>query len=193
MNDSTTQVLLYVLFAVAAVGAVVLSLYLAHKRREALAKLARELGWQFRPDRNGSLGGYGRFGLFNQGRSRYAYNTLVGSVAIAGKTYEIQMGDYRYTTGSGKNQHTHHVSYLLATVPFPMVPDVDIQREGLFDKLAAAIGFDDIDFESAEFSGKYHVQSPHKRFAYDLVHPRMMEFLLKVEARRSRFGIETCW
>ncbi|MGH7751906.1 MAG: hypothetical protein ACREN5_03740 [Gemmatimonadales bacterium] len=182
MNDSTGQVLLYVLFAVAAVGAVVLSWYLGHKRREALAALARELGWLFSPDKNPSLGGYGRFDVFAQGRSRYAYNTLRGSAAIAGKSYDIQMGDYRYTTGSGKNQHTHHLSYLLATVPFPMVPDVDIRREGLFDKLAAAIGFDDIDFESAEFSSKYLVKSPHKRFAYDLVHPRMMEFLLKVEA-----------
>lgn len=182
MNDSTAQVLFSILFAVAAVGAVVLSLYLGHKRREALAKLARELGWQFRPDKNDSLGGYGRFGLFNQGRSRYAYNTLNGSAEIGGRSYDVQMGDYRYTTGSGKNQQTHHLSYLLATVPFPFVPEVDIRRENLFDKLAGAIGFDDIDFESAEFSGKYHVKSPHKRFAYDLVHPRMMEFLLKVEA-----------
>ena len=180
MND--VPVLFYILVAIAAVGVAVVGWYLGHKRREALAKLARELGWRFRPDKDGSLGGYGRFGLFGQGRSRYAYNTLSGSVEIGGKSYDIQMGDYRYTTGSGKNQHTHHVSYLLATVPFPMVPDVDIRREGLFDKLAAAVGFDDIDFESAEFSDKYHVKSPHKRFAYDLVHPRMMEFLLKVEA-----------
>lgn len=182
MNDSISQVFFYVLFAVAAVGAVVLSWYLGHKRREAMARLAAELGFRFRPDKDGSLGGHGRFNVFDRGRSRYAYNTLNGSVEIGGRSYEVQMGDYRYTTGSGKNQQTHHLSYLLATVPFPFVPDVDIRREGLFDKIAGAIGFDDIDFESAEFSGKYHVQSPHKRFAYDLVHPRMMEFLLQVEA-----------
>lgn len=182
MNDSSSQVLLFVLFAAAVVAAAVVGWYLGHKRREALARLARELGWRFRPDKDGSLGGHGRFDLFDRGRSRYAYNTLSGSVEIGGKNSDLQMGDYRYTTGSGKHQQTHHVSYLLATVPYPFVPDLDIRREGLFDKLAAAIGFDDIDFESAEFSGKYHVKSPHKRFAYDLVHPRMMEFLLKVEA-----------
>lgn len=182
MNETTGQVLFYVLIAVAVGGAIAISWYLGHKRREALAKLAGELGFRFDPGKDSSMGGYGRFDLFAQGRSRAGYNTLSGSVDIAGKRYEVSMGDYRYTTGSGKHKQTHHTSYLLASVPFPMVPDVDIRRESLFDKLAAAIGLDDIDFESAEFSSKYHVTSPHKRFAYDLVHPRMMEFLLRVDA-----------
>lgn len=39
-------------------------------------------------------------------------------------------------------------------------------------------GFDDIDFESVEFSRKFFVKSPDKRFAYDVIHPAMMEFLL---------------
>jgi hypothetical protein len=48
----------------------------------------------------------------------------------------------------------------------------------LFDKIAGAVGFDDIDFESAEFSKRFHVKSPDKKFAYDVIHPRTMEFLL---------------
>ena len=47
---------------------------------------------------------------------------------------------------------------------------------------AGAFGFDDIDFESAEFSKRFYVKSPDKRFAYDVVHPRMMEFLLDRKA-----------
>ncbi|MCZ6810529.1 MAG: hypothetical protein O7D97_00875, partial [Planctomycetota bacterium] len=58
------------------------------------------------------------------------------------------------------------------------MPDLLIRREGMFDKLAGAFGFDDIDFESAEFSKRFYVKSPDKRFAYDVIHPRMMEFLL---------------
>ena len=34
-------------------------------------------------------------------------------------------------------------------------------------------------FESAEFSRRFHVSSPDKRFAYDVIDPRMMEFLLR--------------
>ena len=50
---------------------------------------------------------------------------------------------------------------------------------GVFDKVKGAFGFDDIDFESEEFSRRFWVQSSDKRFAYDVLHPRMMEFLLR--------------
>ena len=67
---------------------------------------------------------------------------------------------------------------LLERAEWP-APTLLVRPEGLFDKLKGAIGFDDIDFESEEFSRKFYVQSSDKRFAYDVLHPRMMEFLLK--------------
>ena len=48
----------------------------------------------------------------------------------------------------------------------------------MLDKITEFAGFNDIDFESAEFSRKFYVKSPDKRWAYDVIHPRMMEFLL---------------
>jgi hypothetical protein len=98
----------------------------------------------------------------------------------------VQMGDYRYTEGSGKDRHTIRVRYLLVTVPFPFVPDVNIHREGVLDRLVQAVGFADITFESAEFSKKYCVKSPDRRFAYALIHPRMIEFFLRVQAPAIR-------
>ena len=65
-------------------------------------------------------------------------------------------------------------------LPFGMTPDLLIRPEGLFDKIKGAFGFDDIDFESEEFSRRFHVKSSDRRFAYDVLHPRMMEFLLAV-------------
>ncbi len=187
LNPQGPPVFLLILFAVVAVGAGIAGWYLAQKRREAMALLAREMGWRFRPDKDGSFAdAHRKLGLFDRGRRRYAYNTLNGAIEVSGRSYDVQMGDYTFTEGSGKNQRTHRVSYLLATVPFPLVPDLNGHREGLFDKLAQAIGFDDLDFESAEFSGKYSVRSPDRRFAYDLIHPRMMEFLLQVEAPNIR-------
>ena len=91
------------------------------------------------------------------------------------------MGDfiYRVTRSTGKTTttQTYRFSYLIVHLPWP-APDVLIRPEGMFDKLAGAFGFDDIDFESAEFSRRFHVKSKDKRFAYDVVHPRMMEFLM---------------
>ena len=45
-------------------------------------------------------------------------------------------------------------------------------------EVKAFFGFDDINFESAEFSRRFFVQAPDKRWAYDVIHPRTMEFLL---------------
>ncbi len=56
-----------------------------------------------------------------------------------------------------------------------------IRPEHLFHKLSAAFGWDDIDFESAEFSRRYYVKSPDKRWAYDVIHARVMEMLLRVK------------
>lgn len=180
-------VLLLVVFAAIAVAGAVIARRLARQRREAMAQLARELGWQFRPDDDDDIADdYPKLGLFDHGRQRYAYNTLNGTIDVSGRTYGVQMGDYRYTEGSGKNQHTYRVSYLVATVPFPFVPDLNIHREGLFDKLTQAIGFADIDFESAEFSHRYTVKSPDRRFAYALIHPRMIEYFLQVQAPAVR-------
>ena len=51
-------------------------------------------------------------------------------------------------------------------------------REGIFSKIAQAVGYDDIDFESHEFSRKYCGRSKNKNFAYDIFHPRMIDYLL---------------
>lgn len=60
-----------------------------------------------------------------------------------------------------------------------MFPELLIFREGWFSKLAQWLGYADIDFESAEFSRKFIVRSPDKKFAYDVCHAKMMEYLLR--------------
>lgn len=167
-------------------------------RREALAIFARELGWRFTPGRDYSHSNdFAQFEIFRRGHSRAAMNTLEGEMEIKGRRYRAMMGDYRYkiTSGTGTNQRTttYTFSYLIVNMPFNgvRVPQLLIRREGLFDKLAGAFGFDDINFESAEFSRKYHVSSPDRKFAYDVIDPRMMEFILRtdpptIDIERSR-------
>ena len=155
----------------------------AKKRREALAALADELGWQFRPEKDRAHDErYSHFEIFRRGHSRVAYNSLRGTLTVDVAPCAAHMGDfcYRVTRGSGKSRSTstYEFSYLIVHLPYMSLPDLLIRLEGMFDKLAGAFGFDDIDFESAEFSRRFYVRSPDKRFAYDVVHPRMMEFLL---------------
>lgn len=156
------------------------------QRLADMAALARRLGWQFVPERDSEHDGlYSQFEVFRRGHSRYAYNTLHGTLAINGEACHARMGDYHYkvTSGSGKSRSTstYCFSYLIVHLPYSQLPTLFIRRENLFDSVAGAFGFDDIDFESAEFSKRYHVKSDDKRFAYDVIYPKMIEYLLNSE------------
>jgi hypothetical protein len=175
-----------ILIVVAAVAVMILIAVIqqrqARKRRDALAALAGSLGWAFESGKDYSPGdGQTAFRIFNRGDDRYAYNTLRGVVEIDGRACPVATGDYHYeeTHGSGKDRRTtdYFFSYVLVRLPW-VTPDLVIRPEGIFDKLAGALGFDDIDFESAEFSRRFHVKSSDKRFAYDVIDPRMMEWLM---------------
>ena len=105
----------------------------------------------------------------------------------APKTFNVLRGTWRgrqvrlfaleFTVGGGRNRRTVRKKVALAPLPDAW-PFLSIRPETLGDKLADALGADDIDFESQEFSNRFWVKSEDRRFAYDLIHPRMMQFLL---------------
>jgi hypothetical protein len=185
-----------ILIVLAVAGLVIAAAVAEHRasrrRQQALAELAGELGLRLDAGRDTSHDDrYGTFEIFRRGHSRAAYNTLSGETALAGRPHRVVMGDFTYkvTSSNGKTTTTttYRFSYLILHLPLPNVPDLLIRPEHLFDKLGSALGFDDIDFESAEFSRKFFVKSADKRFAYDVVTPAMMEFLL---ARRDAGAID---
>src|SRR5215212_9257327 len=103
----------------------------AKKRREALAMVARGLGWDFSPDRETPGAELESFAIFQRGHNRYAYNTLRGSTSIDDRACPALCGDFTYqqTTGSGKDRRTttYHFSYLIVQLPYPNVPDLLIR------------------------------------------------------------------
>ena len=169
----------FILFVIGGIALVVLVAFLGHlaakKRREAMQRLAEHLGWSFYPDKDSSHDDeYAHFEIFRKGHSRVAFNTMVGDVEIDGRRFPAKAGDFRYrvTSGSGKNRstRTYTFTYLILHLPFTSTPDLLIRREGLFDKLAGAFGFDDIDFESeAVLAASSTSRATDKRFAYDLM------------------------
>ncbi len=183
------QVLMIVVFLIIAVVGIYYGNKAAKQRRLDLLALSGRLGLSFSQghDMNHDEE-FGHFELFSRGFGRSAYNTLSGEIVIGGvggHPMRVKMGDYKYKTrqGSGKNRRTvtHRFSYCIVMLPWVGMPGVLIRKEGFFDKVGAAFGFDDIDFESSEFSKKYFVKSPNKKLAYDICHPRMIEWLLETE------------
>lgn len=161
--------------------------YAAQQKRTAeMAALATELGWPFRPEKDHEHDeDFSQFEVFRHGHSRYAYNTLIGKIQVDGAIWPVKVGDFHYQTTShnGKHTttHTHRFSYIVLRLPYGPMPELLVRREGMFDAVKDLFGFDDIDFESAEFSRRFCVKSPDRRFAYDVIHPLMIEFLMGYE------------
>ena len=187
-----------ILFIVGLVLVVGVAAWLGHQaevaRREALGRVARASGMSFSPEpREWSAGGLfssaaplAPFAVFEKGHSRRSCNHMAGELRVWDREIGVTLADYRYriTSGSGKHRstRTYETSFLLARLPFPAgLPDLRVRREGFGDKIAAAVGFDDIDFESDEFSRRFHVSCADRRFAYNLIDPRMLEHLLDID------------
>ncbi len=173
-------------FVLAAVGAVVAKVQAA-RRRQALADWAAANRFSFREARDHSFDTrYGQYDCLRRGDNRYAYNILNGMRG----THNVIAFDYHYQTYSRDNKgrrktHHHHFSAAIVETELPLRPLL-IRPEGIFDKLTAFFGMDDINFESAEFSRKFHVSAPDRQWAFDVIHQDTMEFLLV----QPRFSIE---
>ena len=155
-------------------------------RRKALRLWARRRGWRYSTDRRvGWDQMYTGQKLFKRGHSRNSTGGLSGE--IDGR--KLQMIDYKYVTGHGKNRSTHRYGMVIMHCGFPTVPLL-IRRENPFDKVGEFLGLDDIDFESAEFSRKFYVKSADRKWAYDVIHTRTMEYLLKAPKLTIEFGLE---
>jgi hypothetical protein len=172
-------ILVIVLVIVGAVAAMVFAHHAARKRRDALAALAARLGLSFFEEPDRLLAKNLNFlRKLDDGSNRYAYNRMNGNF----QGHEVAAFDFHYETYSHTNKgarqtHHHYFSVLILMLPRAF-PELLITPEGIFSKLAQALGYGDIDFESAEFSRAFCVRSRDKKFAYDVCHPRMMEYLL---------------
>lgn len=146
----------------------------AQKRRQAMAGLAARLGLSFDPDKDRDMAR--RFSFLDklhEGSNRYAFNVMSGLYA----GHDMTLFDYHYQTGSGKDTHHFYFSFFILLLP-GLFPELTVQPEGFFSKIAQALGYDDIDFESHEFSRKFCVRSKDKKFAYDVCNAKMMEYLM---------------
>jgi hypothetical protein len=166
-------------FLFAGVAALVIALIVwssirARQRRDAAARLAAEWGFEFYPDDPyGMASRYAQFDLFENGHSQQASNVLCGR--IDGR--EVILCDYQYTTGSGKNKSTHCYQAALLMMPI-LGARLQMRPENFLDRMASWVGHDDINFESEEFSRRYHIKCDDRKFAYDLFHARLIEYLL---------------
>lgn len=172
------DIILFLLVAAAIVAGIVWSVRQAKKRRAALVALAKSLGLRFEASNDATLDDQYHFlEKLGEGSNRYAFNRFSGVYrGHAVKAFDFHYETYSYSK-KGVQTHHHYFSFFLLHVQ-DVFPELIITREHIFSKIGQFLGFDDIDFESAEFSSAFSVKSKDKKFAYDICHPRMMEYLL---------------
>jgi len=171
----------------------------ARKRLEGLFELAQRLGLNFNAAEDYGLADrYGFLKQLAQGENRYARNVLSGSW----QQNQVLAFDFHYETytqgKSGRQTHHHWFSFFILTLP-AVFPDLTIRRENFLTKVAEVFGYQDIKFESAEFSRAFCVRSPDKKFAYDVCNAKMMEYLLanrdlsvEIENEVIALAFDTC-
>lgn len=173
------EIFFLALFALVVAGLAIWGWMATKRRREALSGWAQSRALSFSAaNDHGMENRLPNFQCLHQGSNRYAYNVMEG---MWGQR-QILAFDYHYethSTGPKGQTQTHHY-YFSAVVLSSAVPlkPLFLRPENFFDKIGEFFGFDDIDFESAEFSRKFYAKSPDKKWAYDVIHPRTMEFLL---------------
>lgn len=148
--------------------------YLERKRTEAMARVAEELAFEFCPKGDSQLSQHlSGFQLFNQGHSRRMTNLLRGRTS----ELELCIFDYRFTTGSGKNQKQWLYTVFVARRPGLNLPQFSLSPENFLHKIGSLFGFKDIDFESHQlFSSRYLLRGADEDAIRELFQPHVLDW-----------------
>ena len=166
-------------------------LWMSAQRVKAVKAWAAQVGWAYLGSDASLIGRW-------QGRPFRIGHSKRVSELVAGPFQGRQAASfaYRYTTGSGKNQSTVTFHILVLQLP-AYLPTLELTPDGLGAKLAKTLGGQDIEFESEDFNKVWRVEARDAKFAHDVVHPRLMERLLRPDASRLSLRIEgtdiLCW
>jgi hypothetical protein len=143
----------------------------AKRRRDGMARLAARLGYRFTPrPRPDLLEEYSSQPPFPVRKGERAKNLIHGER----DGIRVRILDF-------PGPESTPWSVVLLEMPGRDFPLFRLRLEQSTDRIAAAAGFEDIGFESDEFSRKYHVTCKDRRFAYDVVTARQMEMLLTLD------------
>jgi hypothetical protein len=180
-------VLVAVFLAVVVIGALVWTVVAGQRRSKGMREVAARLGYEYHETLTGLSDALGEFSLVSQGvyHAHKATNLLTGKADGVALT----LFDDSWISGHGKNQRTHFQTVLLFSSERLNLPEFVLRPEGLYAKLAGAMGGQDIDFEDRPaFSKAYVLQGPDEAQLRTWFDPEKLDFFagrrgLNVEGR----------
>jgi hypothetical protein len=186
--------LIFVLFIVVIVGAVVVGYLQAKKRREGMSAFAASRGWTY-TETDPTLVDRFEGEPFGTGEDREAANVLRGTA----HGRPIVVFDYSYVTTRTTTDANGHTRTDRDTHPFSVVvmntgavmPALSVAPEGMVSRFFGRLTNSDIELESEDFNRAFRVTCPNRRFASDVLHPRMMELVLQWPELAWRFDADS--
>lgn len=183
------SVFIIILIAVIVVTIIVASEVSRKKRQEGIAAFATSHSLEFQPTAiPESLGIYAPFPLLNQGRGR----TITNAVLADTPDTTARMFDYKFTTGGGKSQSTHHFSVVYFKSELLNLPEFALSPENFFHRLGRVFGMQDINFHShPKFSTTFLLQGTNEEEIRKFMTDKRLNQLekyshLSIEASQSR-------
>jgi hypothetical protein len=176
MAGSGFVVLVVVLFFLV-IGLGVWGFLQAKKRREELAAYAASRGWRFEAVQPLLVDRF-QGPPFGLGHSRQAGNAVYGQ--HDGRDFVSFDYQYKTTSGSGKDRRTTtHTFSVLAMSMGVSLPSLTVDPENFLERVVGRLTNSDIDLELEEFNRAFTVTCEDRKFAFDVLHPQMMELLLQ--------------
>ncbi|HVF52412.1 MAG TPA: DUF3137 domain-containing protein [Actinomycetota bacterium] len=181
------SLLVLLLIALVIVGGI---LHYRQKRHRQLGIVATATKFGFQYSNYDVLGLVSRpFELFRRGDDRGCENIIWGNWGGV----PVIAGDYWYYEenqdsdgGNSKTYYRFTVGVIDVNATFPRC---HIRRENLLTRLADHLSFHDLTFESEQFNKTFQVEADDKKFAFELIDPLFMHWLLSTD---HRFNFQTC-
>jgi hypothetical protein len=165
-----------------AVAGIVIGWRRHRAKTQRMRVFAHQRGWQYtHVDR--SLGRRYEGTPFGRGSGRQA------SFVVAGphRGTRFLAFEYRYTERSGENSTTYRFTVVVIELPAHR-PRLEVTRETGTSRLLGRFGLRDLQLESEQFNDTFRIGTDDDRFAYDVLTPTTMEWLLAHGRFPFRFG-----
>ena len=163
--------------AIIVIALVIVGGYIAQKKRaEQLQRFARAKGLTYEK-RNDAWAQMDWGHPFGVGRAQKARHVMTGH--LSGRP--VVTFAHEYTTGSGDDRRTVHTMVTAIQIPRAF-PKLEVGLEGVTGRFARKLGFKDVELESEAFNRKYKIQCDNRKFAYDVLHPRFMEWMTAIDS-----------
>ena len=165
-----------------AVGVLGVRRYRADRdRRLGLFAFATQRGWDYHGVDPGGLVHRWSVRPFGTGEARRAAQVVTGTWS----GHAFVSFDYTYSTEVPRTDGTPDtvtMRFRITAIPMPAaLPPLEVTRESAASRVQPALGVDDIDLESEAFNRRFRVRCLDRKAASDVLHPRTMEALLRLD------------